>query len=118
LISGQLSRATLLPRRGHKTFMWPSRSRHPGMQDGARLVRGAWRETMIARPPPAWSKPVHSAENRNRAQRPDCPHCGSRLLVAEQSRFDLAGRIDHVWVCDDCGAQFETSTEVTDQAVA
>jgi hypothetical protein len=40
------------------------------------------------------------------------------LLVAEQSRFNLAGRIDHFWVCDHCGTEFETSIEVTRQAVA
>jgi len=51
---------------------------------------------MIARPPLAWPRPVDSAESRMRPKRPDCPHCGSRLLVAEQSRFDLAGRIDHL----------------------
>jgi DNA-directed RNA polymerase subunit RPC12/RpoP len=39
-------------------------------------------------------KPIHSAESRKRPQRPDCPRCGSRLLVAERSRFNLAGRID------------------------
>jgi len=59
-------------------------------------VRDAWRKTMIARPPLAWPRPVDSAESRMRPKRPDCPHCGSRLLVAEQSRFDLAGRIDHL----------------------
>ena len=39
-----------------------------------------------------WPNPVQSAESRKRPKRPDCPHCGSRLLVAEQSRFNLAGR--------------------------
>jgi hypothetical protein len=40
------------------------------------------------------------------------------LLVAEQSRFNLAGRIDHFWACDDCGTEFATSIEVTRHAVA
>jgi hypothetical protein len=40
------------------------------------------------------------------------------LLVAERSRFNLAGRIDHVWACDDCGTEFETSIEVNRQAAA
>jgi DNA-directed RNA polymerase subunit RPC12/RpoP len=62
-------------------------------------------------------KPLHSEAVR-RAQRPNCPHCGSRLLVAEQSRFNLTGRVDNFWVCDDCGAQFATSIEVKRRAVA
>jgi len=66
----------------------------------------------LARP-----KPIHSAES-HKPKRPNCPRCGSRLLVAEHSRFNLAGRIDHVWACDDCGTEFETSIDVTQQAVA
>jgi DNA-directed RNA polymerase subunit RPC12/RpoP len=51
--------------------------------------------------------------------RPNCPHCGSVLLVTEESRFDASlsngsacefmGRIDHHWSCDDCGHRFVTS---------
>ena len=41
--------------------------------------------------------------------RPNCPHCGSLLLIAEESRFNLRGRIDHAWSCDDCGTEFVTS---------
>ena len=41
--------------------------------------------------------------------RPNCPDCGSVLLIAEQSRFDLGGRIDHAWSCDHCGTEFVTS---------
>ena len=67
----------------------------------------------LARP-----KPIHSAESRKPPKRPNCPRCGSRLLVAEHSRFNLAGRIDHVWACDNCGTEFETSIDVTHQAVA
>jgi transcription elongation factor Elf1 len=64
-------------------------------------------------------KPVHAAKtDRRRAQRPNCPRCGSRLLVAEQSRFNDAGRIDHLWACDDCGVRFETSIDVRYRAVA
>jgi DNA-directed RNA polymerase subunit RPC12/RpoP len=65
----------------------------------------------------AWPTPVLSAESRKRPKRPNCPHCGSRLLVAEQSRFDHAGRIDHFWACDDCGTEFETSVAVTHSCV-
>jgi hypothetical protein len=46
-------------------------------------------------------------------RRPNCPRCGSILLVAEESRFDAnvanaPGRIDHHWACD-CGNRFVTS---------
>ena len=71
---------------------------------------------MIAPPRLARPKPIYSDENRR--QRPNCPDCGSPLLVAEKSRFNLAGRIDHLWACDDCGAEFETSIQVARQAVA
>ncbi len=108
-----------------KSFIVLSRSRHPGVQ-GSAMLQGfgdawfgdAWRETMVAPPPFAWAKPAPSAQTRQRPQRPNCPHCGSRLFVAEQSRFNLAGRIDHVWACDDCGTEFETSIALARQAVA
>ena len=41
--------------------------------------------------------------------RPNCPRCGSVLLIAETSAFNLAGRIRHSWSCDDCGHAFVTS---------
>jgi len=34
-------------------------------------------------------------------RRPKCPDCGSVLLIAEESRFNLRGRIDHAWSCDE-----------------
>ncbi len=45
-------------------------------------------------------------------RRPKCPRCGCVLLIAEASRFDLKGRIDHAWSCDDCGHAFATSIRV------
>jgi len=44
-----------------------------------------------------------------RLGRPNCPRCGSILLMAEESRFNVRGRIDHAWSCDDCGNAFVTS---------
>jgi RNase P subunit RPR2 len=41
--------------------------------------------------------------------RPTCPRCGSVLLIAEESEFDLKGRIRHLWSCDDCAHEFSTS---------
>ena len=34
------------------------------------------------------------------------------LLVAEESRFSATGRIDHDWLCDDCGNAFVTSIKL------
>lgn len=52
------------------------------------------------------SSPVLATESFGR---PKCPRCGSVLLVAEESRFNAQGRIDHDWSCDDCGNLFVTS---------
>jgi len=49
------------------------------------------------------------ADATENLSRPKCPRCGSVLLVAEESRFNAAGRIDHSWSCDDCGKLFVTS---------
>ncbi len=45
--------------------------------------------------------------------RPRCPRCGSVLFIAEQSAFNLNGRIRHHWACDDCGEEFATSISVS-----
>jgi RNase P subunit RPR2 len=41
--------------------------------------------------------------------RPKCPRCGTVLLIAENSAFNLKGRIRNVWSCDDCAHEFVTS---------
>jgi transposase-like protein len=41
--------------------------------------------------------------------RPKCPRCGSTLLIAEESAFNLRGRIRHAWACDECSHEFVTS---------
>ncbi len=41
--------------------------------------------------------------------RPNCPQCGSLLLIAEQSEFNLDGHIRHTWLCDVCGEEFTTA---------
>jgi DNA-directed RNA polymerase subunit RPC12/RpoP len=73
---------------------------------------------MIAPSPFPWPKSANSAESRKRAKRPNCPQCGSRLLLAERSRFNVAGRIDNFWACDDCGTECATSIEIAHRAVA
>lgn len=49
-------------------------------------------------------------------RRPKCPDCGSVLLIAEESRFNLHGRIDHAWSCDACGTAFVTSIRLQRRA--
>jgi RNase P subunit RPR2 len=49
-------------------------------------------------------------------RRPKCPDCGSVLLIAEESRFNLRGRIDHAWSCDACGTAFVTSIRLRRRA--
>jgi hypothetical protein len=41
--------------------------------------------------------------------RPKCPRCGTVLLIAEKSAFNLKGRICNAWSCDDCAHEFVTS---------
>jgi ribosomal protein S27AE len=55
---------------------------------------------------------AHLAPSAKDLSRPNCPRCGSVLLVAEQSAFNLDGRIRHNWACDDCGNEFVTSLSV------
>ena len=52
---------------------------------------------------------AYQQPSRVELSRPTCPCCGSRLLMAEQSVFNLHGRIRNSWCCDDCGNEFTTS---------
>jgi ribosomal protein S27E len=47
--------------------------------------------------------------SRPNFSRPKCPRCGNVLLIAEESAFNLKGRIRHAWSCDDCAHEFVTS---------
>jgi len=49
-------------------------------------------------------------------RRPQCPDCGSVLLIAEESRFNHRGHIDHAWSCDACGTAFVTSIRLRRRA--
>jgi ribosomal protein S27AE len=40
--------------------------------------------------------------------RPQCPRCGSVILMAERSAFTPDSGIRHTWSCDDCGHEFVT----------
>ena len=64
---------------------------------------------LITGPSRSSSEPLHSSGNLSR---PNCPRCGSALLIAEESRFSPSGRIDHDWLCDRCGNTFVTSIKL------
>jgi predicted RNA-binding Zn-ribbon protein involved in translation (DUF1610 family) len=64
---------------------------------------------LITGPSRSSSEPFHSTGTLSR---PNCPRCGSTLLVAEESRFSSSGRIDHDWLCDQCGNAFVTSIKL------
>ena len=59
--------------------------------------------------PSACQEPSPAAAATEKLSRPKCPHCGSVLLIAEESRFNVEGRIDHAWSCDNCGTAFVTT---------
>lgn len=49
--------------------------------------------------------------------RPSCPRCGSILLIAEESEFNLKGQIRHAWACDACAHEFVTSIALRSREV-
>jgi hypothetical protein len=57
----------------------------------------------------AYQAPTARSLATGNLSRPKCPRCGSMMLIAEESRFNARGRIDHDWSCDDCGNVFGTS---------
>jgi predicted RNA-binding Zn-ribbon protein involved in translation (DUF1610 family) len=57
----------------------------------------------------AYTSPSTRVLATENLSRPNCPDCGRVLLIAEDSRFSVRGRIDHAWSCDGCGTEFVTS---------
>jgi ribosomal protein S27AE len=58
---------------------------------------------------------VCRASSATELGRPQCPRCGSIILMAEHSAFAPGGRIRHTWSCDDCGHEFVTSIRMRGQ---
>ncbi|HWM82515.1 MAG TPA: hypothetical protein VNQ56_10690 [Pseudolabrys sp.] len=58
---------------------------------------------------------TYAAPDRRAAMRrmPVCPQCGDMLLAPEHSEFLGAGRIQHFWSCDSCGAASETMVAIS-----
>ena len=52
---------------------------------------------------------AYRAPSKPKLTRPECPSCGSIVLMAERAAFNPDGRIRHTWSCDDCGHEFVTS---------
>lgn len=44
---------------------------------------------------------------------PMCPECGDMLLAPDHSEFHGAGRIQHFWSCESCGAESKTTVAIT-----
>jgi hypothetical protein len=44
-----------------------------------------------------------------RTAMPTCPQCDNMLVAPTTATFDKAGRVRHVWTCDECGHVFQTS---------
>jgi predicted RNA-binding Zn-ribbon protein involved in translation (DUF1610 family) len=55
---------------------------------------------------------AYEMPSATKPSRPECPHCGSTIWMAEQSAFVPNGCIRHAWSCDDCGHAFVTSVRV------
>jgi ribosomal protein S27AE len=45
-------------------------------------------------------------------RRPNCPACENVVLIAEHSRLNASGHIDHLWSCDECGNEFVTTVRL------
>jgi len=46
----------------------------------------------------------------------ECAQCGEHLYIPEWSEFIDARRMRHLWTCDACGYQFETTVRLRDAA--
>jgi ribosomal protein S27AE len=96
---------------GHWSFIKRSRKRHRrAIPVGRGTVRSVEEDRMIVQS--ACRAPLSRVPVSKSLRRPNCPRCGNTLFVAEESRFDVSGRIDHDWSCDDCGKSFVTSVRV------
>jgi hypothetical protein len=51
-------------------------------------------------------------EFRSYFEWPSCPRCGETLVAPESSQLVRTGHIRHIWSCDDCGYDFETTVQL------
>jgi transcription elongation factor Elf1 len=58
--------------------------------------------------------------SRKVAPRPlvECAQCGDRLYVPEWSELVDERRMRHLWTCDSCGYQFETTVRFREAIAA
>ena len=61
---------------------------------------------------------VRTSGSRKIPPRPvvECAQCGERLFVPEWSEFVDERRLRHLWMCEDCGYEFETMVRFRDAA--
>jgi ribosomal protein S27AE len=57
---------------------------------------------------------TYAVSDRRAAMRrmPTCPQCGDMLLAPEHSEFHGAGRIQHFWSCESCGASTHNNVAI------
>ena len=46
----------------------------------------------------------------------ECAQCGDQLFIPEWSELVDERRMRHLWTCDSCGYQFETTVRFRDAA--
>jgi len=44
--------------------------------------------------------------------RPSCPKCGEMIMAPESSDHFVDRKIRHIWLCEGCDFDFETSVEL------
>jgi transcription elongation factor Elf1 len=49
------------------------------------------------------------SRNQQRFAQPHCPKCNDMLLAPASSEYVNEDLVRHVWLCDACGHQFQTS---------
>jgi hypothetical protein len=48
---------------------------------------------------------------------PHCPGCGDTLVAPTTAAFGGAGRVLHLWACDECGSTVHTAVDFEPWAV-
>jgi ribosomal protein L37AE/L43A len=47
---------------------------------------------------------------------PTCPECNDVVFVAAGSEYVTERHVRHLWVCDACGYEFQTSVDLSSSA--
>jgi uncharacterized protein with PIN domain len=49
------------------------------------------------------------AANNDSPYGADCIRCSDSLIAPDESRYITERHVNHLWACENCGQQFETS---------